>query len=55
MPEDMNEAEVGHATPLKAVRRHCLSCCDGSANEVKLCPSKSCPLWPFRHGHRPSV
>jgi hypothetical protein len=49
------ETEVGHATPLKAVRLHCLSCCSGSANEVRLCPAKSCPLWPFRHGHRPNA
>ena len=57
MPQDMHEAETeaGHATPLKAVRRHCLSCCNGSSNEVKLCPAKSCPLWPFRHGHRPNA
>jgi hypothetical protein len=56
MPQDMHvEAEAGHATPLKAVRRHCLSCCNGSSNEVKLCPARSCPLWPFRHGHRPNA
>ena len=56
MPQDMHvETEVSHATPLKAVRRHCLSCCNGSANEVRLCPSKACPLWPFRHGHRPNA
>jgi len=56
MPQDMHvETEVGRATPLKAVRRHCLSCCGGSSNEVKLCPAKSCPLWPFRHGHRPNA
>ena len=57
MPQDVHEVEtgVGHATPLKAVRRHCLSCCNGSSNEVKLCSAKSCPMWPFRHGHRPNV
>ena len=41
--------------PLKAVRAHCLWCCNGSFNEVKLCVAKSCPLWPFRHGHRPTA
>jgi hypothetical protein len=49
------EIEAGHATPLKAVRRHCLSCCGDSANEVRLCPATACPLWPFRHGHRPNA
>lgn len=40
-------------SPLKAVRRHCLDCCGGSANEVSLCAAKSCPLWPFRFGSNP--
>ena len=57
MPDDVNDMErmPGHPSPLKAVRLHCLSCCNGSANEVRLCPSKACPLWPFRHGHRPNA
>jgi len=57
MPQDVHEVEtgVGHATPLKAVRRHCLECSNDSANKVRLCSAKSCALWPFRHGHRPSV
>jgi hypothetical protein len=45
----------GHPAPLAAVRRHCLSCCNGSFVEVKLCPATACPLWPFRHGRRPSA
>jgi hypothetical protein len=56
MPQDMHNADtevIGHSTPLRAVRRHCLSCCDGSFTEVRLCTAKSCPLWPFRHGRRP--
>jgi len=48
------EIEAGHATPLKAVRRHCLSCCNGSANEVRQCQARSCALWRYRHGHRPT-
>jgi hypothetical protein len=47
--------KMPHLAPLKAVRAHCLSCCTGSFIEVKLCPAKSCQLWPFRHGHRPTV
>jgi hypothetical protein len=39
--------------PLKAVRRHCLDCCGGSANEVALCPARSCPLWTMRFNKRP--
>ena len=38
-------------TPLKAVRSHCLGCCNGAA-EVALCTVTSCPLWPYRFGTR---
>jgi hypothetical protein len=37
------------------VIKHCLWCCNGSFNEVRLCSATRCPLWPFRHGHRPKV
>ena len=32
-------------TPVKAIRAFCLSCA-GTSNEVKLCVSKNCPLFP---------
>jgi hypothetical protein len=46
---------LGERAPptLKAVRRHCLDCCNGSAKEVELCPAKRCPLWTMRFGRRP--
>jgi hypothetical protein len=53
MPPD-NEA-IGHDTPLRAVRRHCLECCNGSHHEVRNCVATSCPLWIFRHGRRPGA
>ena len=37
-------------TPFKAIREHCLWCCNGSASEVSLCVIKSCPLWTLRFG-----
>jgi hypothetical protein len=40
-------------SPLKAVRAHCLWCCNGSANEVSLCVATSCPLHPYRMGRNP--
>jgi hypothetical protein len=57
IPLDAHETETrtGRATPLRAVRQHCLMCCNGSSSEVRLCPAKACPLWPFRHGHRPKA
>lgn len=38
--------------PVKAIRDFCLYCC-GSHAEVKLCPSKKCPLYAFRFGKNP--
>lgn len=40
--------------PLKAIRGYCLWCSNGSAQEVKLCPARSCPLWVFRFGCKPT-
>ncbi len=41
--------------PLKAIRANCLDCCCGKPSEVRLCPVKTCPLWGYRMGHRPSA
>lgn len=40
-------------SPLKAIRQKCLDCVWGNATEVRLCPSESCPLFPFRFGKNP--
>lgn len=40
-------------TPMRAIRAKCLSCCNESSNEVKLCKIEGCPLWKYRFGHRP--
>ena len=42
-------------TPLKAARKHCLDCCRGSAQEVRLCTARECPLYLYRHGRRPTA
>lgn len=42
-------------TPIKCIREKCLDCVCGSAREVRLCPSETCPLWPYRMGVRPST
>lgn len=34
-------------TLLKAIHNKCLDC-SLTLNEVKECPSKQCPLWPYR-------
>ncbi len=40
-------------TPIKAIRAKCMDCVCQQAKEVRLCPSKDCPLYPYRMGHRP--
>lgn len=39
--------------PIKAIREYCLYCVCDQANEIKLCPSTGCPLYPFRMGKNP--
>jgi len=41
-------------TPIKAIRAECLDCMRGQHSEVKKCPSKQCPSWPYRMGKRPN-
>jgi hypothetical protein len=45
---------IGPPRPLAAVRQYCLECCIGSALEVRNCADKSCPLWAYRFGRKPS-
>lgn len=43
-----------NSTALRAIRAKCLDCCLGSTNEIKLCPSTECALYPFRLGKNPN-
>lgn len=43
-----------NTSPLRAIRLNCLDCMGGSGNEVKLCPSEQCPLYPYRFGKNPN-
>ena len=41
-------------TPLQAIKKYCrYSCCANNTICWKLCPSKNCPLFPYRMGKRP--
>lgn len=42
-----------HLTPIKAIRAKCLDCSGDNYKEVRLCPVKKCPLYPYRFGKRP--
>jgi hypothetical protein len=46
---------MGHEpkSPMQAIREHCLDCCAGSPNEVRLCTAVRCAKWPFRMGANP--
>ena len=35
-------------TPRRAIKEKCKDCSTGSLAEVRICPVKACPLWPFR-------
>lgn len=48
-----NHIEEYIKSPLKAIRANCLQCVGGSPNEVKLCTSRACYLYPFRFGRNP--
>ena len=37
-------------TKAQAIRQKCLDCCVYQPKEVRLCPTKDCPLWRYRMG-----
>ena len=40
-------------TRAKSIREKCLDCMCGNAAEVRRCPIKTCPLFPYRMGYGP--
>lgn len=40
-------------SPVRIIRRKCLDCQGRSTAGVRDCPSKECPLWPYRFGADP--
>jgi hypothetical protein len=42
-------------TPIRTIREKCLDCCGYQWSEVTKCGAVECPLWPYRHGHRPTM
>jgi hypothetical protein len=41
-------------TPIQAIRAKCLDCTCNQPREVRECRILTCPLWPYRLGHRPT-
>lgn len=53
MEPAMTKTTAAKRNPIRAIRRHCLDCCGGSAAAVAECPAAPCALWVFRMGENP--
>lgn len=42
-----------YETPIKAIRKKCLDCCNHQSKEVRLCTMINCAIYPYRFGRRP--
>ena len=51
--ELLNEAGYSKASPLEAIKAHCLECCGFSKSETLKCVSLKCPLYLYRLGTNP--
>lgn len=49
----MSEEKKVITNPVKAIRKYCLGCVNGSSKEVELCPITDCELFSFRFGKNP--
>jgi hypothetical protein len=52
-PANLKRFGIARISRGDAIRAMCLQCMGGSSNDVKLCVSSPCPLWPFRLGTDP--
>lgn len=50
-----SSSDAARRSPLKAIRAHCVWCCNGNTREVARCPAQHCPLRLLRSGHRPKA
>ena len=46
----LSEYRGQKVTRASAIRLRCLECCGNQRAEVRRCPDRQCPLWPFRMG-----
>ncbi len=44
---------VKNLTGMTAIREKCMDCCCWDPIEIRLCPIKTCALYPFRFGRSP--
>jgi hypothetical protein len=51
--EEFNQEVRENKSVLRAVHLKCYDCSAYNSNEIKECPVKDCPLYPFRQGKNP--
>ena len=51
--EEFNREVSENTNVLRAIKLKCLDCSTYNINEIKECPVKNCPLFPFRNGNNP--
>ena len=51
--EEFHREVIDNTNVLRAIRLKCLDCSSYNILEIKECPVKNCPLYPFRQGKNP--
>lgn len=51
--EEFNQEVLENKNVLRAIHLKCYDCSAYNINEIKECPVKECPLYPFRQGKNP--
>ena len=51
--EEFKKEVSENTNVLRAIKLKCLDCSTYNINEIKECPVKNCPLFPFRLGKNP--
>ena len=51
--EEFKKEVSENTNVLRAIKLKCLDCSTYNINEIKECPVKNCPLFPFRNGNNP--
>jgi hypothetical protein len=46
--------QTRYPTPVKSVRRYCVTRCEEGPKRVRLCEDTECPLHPYRLGKQPN-
>ncbi len=45
--------KIPKQSPLRQIRKFCVTCCGGHVKSVRFCHSVNCELWFFRFGRFP--